>query len=543
MSNLIALRDYFIAGLGNVGIKIRLTDNGDGTYSEGLGGGGGGGGGGAVTIAAGAVATGAYVAGSVVDGADVTQGAKADATATSDAGAFSVVALLKRQLSKMAVLGAAATAAATPVTVATDDAQFGAEYTGYAQDTGGSGLRGTLSTIAKAVRLALTVQTVDVTVASTNITAQNLNPNAGAATANSTVAVALSGQSTVIVTVTANTLGSNCFAQVSGDGINWVTASWYVAPTTESATSNGVIATGVTGQFEFKVGGMKGFRLSANSAGVAGTLSAALNASVGTPQSQNVNLAWFNNATATPIATAINPGGGVSQSLVVTLSAGPVSTDYSNVNWATASGNAAAINSLGAGAVCSFDVSVTAYAAGSSTGLDIWLQWSPDNGTTWYDLWQCERVTATGHLFIPALYIPGRRRMRWANAGAAATTATVNVTSNGLSLVPPVQRQGFDRTTNVLNGTAAAFTTTLDISGCRNLLALVTLGTAGTAATYQWQISADGTNWANVGTAVLATATATTAVQSTTTGGRFGRLIVTIAGVTQVGTVVALTAC
>lgn len=48
-------------------------------------GGGGGGGGGAVTLA---------------DGADITQGAKADAAATTDTGTFSLVALFKRLLTK-----------------------------------------------------------------------------------------------------------------------------------------------------------------------------------------------------------------------------------------------------------------------------------------------------------------------------------------------------------------------------------------------------------------------------------------------------------
>lgn len=42
MANLVALKDYIIQGLGVVGVKIRLTDNGDGTYSEGTAGGGGG---------------------------------------------------------------------------------------------------------------------------------------------------------------------------------------------------------------------------------------------------------------------------------------------------------------------------------------------------------------------------------------------------------------------------------------------------------------------------------------------------------------------
>lgn len=79
MANLVALKDYIITGVGNLAVKIRLTDNGDGTFSEGLGGSGGGGG--AVTIA---------------DGAAVSIGAKADATATSDGGTFSLIALIKR---------------------------------------------------------------------------------------------------------------------------------------------------------------------------------------------------------------------------------------------------------------------------------------------------------------------------------------------------------------------------------------------------------------------------------------------------------------
>jgi len=59
-----------------------------------------------------------YAAGTITavntvdDGSDVTQGAKADAAATSDAGAFSIVALLKRLLGKFAEQGTPWTRAA-----------------------------------------------------------------------------------------------------------------------------------------------------------------------------------------------------------------------------------------------------------------------------------------------------------------------------------------------------------------------------------------------------------------------------------------------
>lgn len=57
---------------------------------------GGGGGGGAVTMAAGAVEGGAYVAGALVDGAIATLGALADAACATDNGTCSLQALVKR---------------------------------------------------------------------------------------------------------------------------------------------------------------------------------------------------------------------------------------------------------------------------------------------------------------------------------------------------------------------------------------------------------------------------------------------------------------
>jgi len=121
--------DVLPAGAG--GLQIKYHDNGDGTFSEQVySTGSGGGGGGAVTmasgavasgafssgsvatgafasgsvasgafaagaLASGAVASGAYAAGAIVDGADITQGAKADAANTDSTSAWSVIALLK----------------------------------------------------------------------------------------------------------------------------------------------------------------------------------------------------------------------------------------------------------------------------------------------------------------------------------------------------------------------------------------------------------------------------------------------------------------
>ncbi|RST54093.1 hypothetical protein [Variovorax sp. DXTD-1] len=72
-----------------IGVDELLKDMGDGTYARVVSVASTGGGGAPATMA---------------DGADVTQGAKADAAATSDTGAFSLIALVKRGLQNWTTL-------------------------------------------------------------------------------------------------------------------------------------------------------------------------------------------------------------------------------------------------------------------------------------------------------------------------------------------------------------------------------------------------------------------------------------------------------
>lgn len=115
-----------------IGVAEKMKDMGDGTHARVVYVANGGGGGGAVTVA---------------DGADGALGAKADAPATTDAGAASLIALTKRLLGKIPGFGAAAAAASLPVTLASNDAQMGNAVTGAAMPAGGLGLQGWLSAI------------------------------------------------------------------------------------------------------------------------------------------------------------------------------------------------------------------------------------------------------------------------------------------------------------------------------------------------------------------------------------------------------------
>ena len=519
----------------NSGVPIRLKDMSDGTFAEVVyaSGSGGGGGGGAVTMASGAVASGAYVAGSLADGAIATLGTEADAAASSDTATASAMSYFKRFCARLTSL-----IALLPVSLGQKN-MAGSLSIAIASDQGAVPVSGTVSTTAP----------TDIFVAATNITAQNTNPNSGTATANSTVSVTLTGgQNCVTANISANALGAVVTAQVTVDGTNWVAVS---QNTTYSGSSPLVsyvstITSGTTGQYQwFGLAGCKGFRLSANTATVSGTLTATLNASIA-PGSQVVTMSLQQLGAAAP-ATMTQTGGSAAVALGVFAAAATTTVDYNSVAWAATSGSGATIADS-AGAVCSFDVNLSTFTAGSSTGLDIFLQWSPDGGTTWYDLWQCEALTAAGHVYIPPLLIPGgRRRMRWVNRTGAATTATVTVTANRLSVAPAkVQRQWFDRTAGVLSGTTSSVTAWYDVAGCTSIAAFVPLGTASGPAQYQIQLSADGVNVLPGGAASAATASTTTAYVATAgLVARFARLAVTTAATSQSAatTPVVITGC
>jgi len=257
-----------------------------------------------------------------------------------------------------------------------------------------------------------------------------------------------------------------------------------------------------------------------------------LNPSVG----QKTDISFVAGTTAVA-AGSLN--GSATSALGIFSVAGISNTDYSAQNVAAASGSLTVLVNSANAPCLTFDVNLTAFTAGSSTGLDLYLQESPDNGTTYYDIWQVEALTATGRARIPALPVSGRRRIRWVNRTGAATTATLTVTSMGTPAALPIQRQFFDRTSGVGSGTAVATTNSAayDIAGCKQFTVVMQAGTATAVGSFQAQMSMDGTNWynASAATAIGAT-TANNTIIPITSGltGRFIRVTCTAAGTTQV---------
>lgn len=243
---------------------------------------------------------------------------------------------------------------------------------------------------------------------------------------------------------------------------------------------------------------------------------------------QSISVAQVGGTTA----LSATPAGASGASLIVG-SASPINgTEYNAVAWAAASGSGATINGAD-GVAMTFDVSVTAWTAGASTGLDVFLQESPDNGTTWYDIWQCEALTAVSRARIPAIPVNGRRRMRWVNRTGAATTATVTVLCMRTTGNVKRKFQFFDRTASVGSGTAASGTnsTAYHVDYPDNLTVHVQTGTATSPASWKVQMSNDGTNFYDASAEVSCPASSMTKLPITAgVTGRLMRVQCTVTG-------------
>jgi hypothetical protein len=206
------------------------------------------------------------------------------------------------------------------------------------------------------------------------------------------------------------------------------------------------------------------------------------------------------------------------QSVVVTDMASQAITTTSNGSTLALDGG----NSLGA------VVNVTA-ASGTNPTLDLTLQESQDAGATWSDVYQLQRITATGTVTVPNMLFTGTRRWKW-TVGGTSPSFTLSIIATRGTASAPLIRQFFDRTADP--NTLGSATPAWNVAGCRNNQVFVFNGAVTTtAATWQIQFSPDKTNWTNAGSTV-APGQNSTAQSSTTTSWPYARIgEVTAAGV------------
>lgn len=206
----------------------------------------------------------------------------------------------------------------------------------------------------------------------------------------------------------------------------------------------------------------------------------------------------------------------------------------------TASGNSGTI-SVPTGGALSGNIVVSA-VSGTTPTLDLTLEESLDGGVTWQTAWSAPRFTATGNQPIPSMELTGQRRWTWVITGTTPSF-TFAVNSNQLTVPANKVRKIFDRTAGVLNGAVNTPTAALYVAGCSNITGKVSIGAATTPAFYQLQVSDDGVNWANVGTATQAIANSSISFSAPAgTVADWARINVPTAGTGQTGVVTSIQA-
>lgn len=205
----------------------------------------------------------------------------------------------------------------------------------------------------------------------------------------------------------------------------------------------------------------------------------------------------------------------------------------------TTTGNSGLI-SVATGGGLSGLISVTA-VSGTPT-LDITLEETYDNGTTWTQVWAAPRITGISTLVIPPMLTGGLRRWGW-TIGGGTPSLTFAITVNAVPSPCPIIRQSFDRTAALLSGTLNATSASIIVAGCKAITAKVSLGAATTPGTYQIQLSDDSAAWSNVGTATVGIASGVlTLIAPVGVTANFARVICTSAATGQTGNYVAINA-
>lgn len=201
-------------------------------------------------------------------------------------------------------------------------------------------------------------------------------------------------------------------------------------------------------------------------------------------------------------------------------SSGPVATSTELVSTVlTTSGNSGGITNVNGGSITGL-ITVSA-VSGTSPTLDIIMEESYDNGTTWTPVWSANRITAVSKVNIPNMVVLGLRRWSWA-VGGTTPSFTVSVVINSLDAPGKIIRNLFDRAINQVSlGSSSA---ALYIEGCTNLTAFVQSGGGTTAANYNIQVSPDGVNWANTSSNLIALLSSSVALNLSGVNAKWARL-------------------
>jgi hypothetical protein len=249
---------------------------------------------------------------------------------------------------------------------------------------------------------------------------------------------------------------------------------------------------------------------------------------------QSTNIAQIGGAVAMSVVGA----GGTNRALGVVFAA-PISVADVTAAARTASGNSGTI-AQDLGNVIAGQITVTA-VTGTSPTLDMALEQSFDNGTTWQTVWMAPRVTAAANIIFPPMQLTGRRRWVW-TIGGTTPSFTIAVNVMAASADAPIIRTLQDRA--IAPNTGGSASAALRVEGTKFLSATIVSGAGATSApVYGIFVSEDGASWADTGLSITVPASSTVAgAVAVPFPAALARLQIKTAGVAATQTVATLRA-
>lgn len=176
---------------------------------------------------------------------------------------------------------------------------------------------------------------------------------------------------------------------------------------------------------------------------------------------------------------------------------------------------------------CSFGVAVTA-TSGTTPTMDIVVQETID-GTNWTDIYHFERITGNGSWSSPLIPIKGQS-IRYVRTVAGTTPSfTMSLTREQRQVSAPFCRRFIDR--SVVNTTLNATTPTFISEGASLAVLVLNMGAITTTAPqFILEVSEDGTNFFEIGTALTGVANSTVQLKVDIYSAKYIRAKVKVAG-------------
>lgn len=177
----------------------------------------------------------------------------------------------------------------------------------------------------------------------------------------------------------------------------------------------------------------------------------------------------------------------------------------------TATSGAISMVTTGSSTGSSFSVNVT-LVSGTNPTLDVRVECSL-NTTTWFTIYEFERVTAAANLHSPTIAVPCQQVRYVRTISGTTPSFTMSITRLTRSVEGIAAYQYFNRTIDpeTLDSATSAYW----VQGATIISVYVSSAAATTAASVVLEVSTDGASWAVVGSPVASVASKTVSFTNT----------------------------